>query len=275
MKLGITLSSVSVLALLLSAPAYAQGALIGFDALDDRIEDIEEDVADDLTEGDDEERFRSNQYAQGWSGGLALGFSATTGNTDTADLSLAGRLRYGMGPWNHSFGFAAEFAEDNSVRNKEEFFATYEANRYFNDQFYVFGIGTVRYDNFGPNEWDAFLGFGPGYRVINTPDQTWRVQAGPGARYIKTATGSDTTELAGLASSRYFINLTETAFLTNDTDVLFSEEDTVVTNELGVNFKVTGNLSTRVSWRTEWDSEPGPGREDFDNTFGVSLVYGF
>lgn len=265
----------SALALLVASPAFAQGAIVGTEALDDRIDQIQEDVGEDLAEGNDSERFGPNQYAQGWTGSFALGLSATSGNTDTGDLDFAGRFRYGNGPWNHTIGFAGEFAEDNGVRNKEEVYATYDVNRYFNEQFYVFGLGSVRYDNFDSNEWDAFLGAGPGVRVVNEPNQTWRIQAGPGVRYVRTQTGMEETELAGIASSRYYFAITDTVSLTNDTDILFSDVDTVLTNDLGVNFKMTDQLSTRVSYRTEWDSDPLPGLNDTDNSIGVSLVFGF
>lgn len=265
----------SVLALLVAAPGvFAQGALVGVDDLDDRIDDIQEDVSDDLTQADRRDR-SINQYAQGWAGSFSLGFSATSGNTDTADLDFAGRLRYGNGPWNHTIGFAGEFSEDNDVRNKEEIFATYDVNRYLNDDFYIFGLASVRYDDFDSNRWDAFLGFGPGYRVINDERQTWRVQAGPGVRYIEDQNGVDQTDIAGIASSRYFFSMTDTVSFSIDTDVLFSDEDTVVTNDMGVNFKMTDRLSTRVSYRTDWDSDPLPGLSSTDNSFGVSLIYGF
>lgn len=264
----------SVIALLVASPVFAQGALTGVDDLDDRIDDIQEDVTDDLNNADARDRL-NNQYAQGWAGSVALGFSATSGNTDTADLDVAGRFRYGSGPWNHTFGFAVELAEDNDVRNKEEAFVTYDANRYFTEQFYLFGLGSVRYDNFDTNRYDAFLGFGPGYRVVNDENQTWRVQAGPGVRYIEDQSGSDTTEVAGIVSSRYFIAFNENVFLTNDTDVLFSDTDTVVTNDLGVNFRVTDAISTRVSYRSEWNDNPLQNFDSADNSLGVSLVYGF
>ena len=269
------LASVSALALILAAPAFAQSGIVGIEDLDDRIEDIEDDIQDDLADGDDSNRYGTNQFAQGWSGSFALGFSATSGNTDTADLDIAGRLRYGSGPWNHSFGFAVEWAEDNDVTNKEEVYATYEANRYLTENFYIFGLGSANYDNFDTLKWDAFLGAGPGYRVINQQNMTWRLQAGPGYRFTEDQLGNDDHEVAGIASSRYFYKLTDTVSLTNDTDVLFSEENTLVTNDLGVNFKVTNKLSTRLSYRTEWDSDPAAGFDDFDNKFGASLVYGF
>lgn len=275
MKTSLKLATVSALALLIGAPAFAQSTVLGIEDLDDRIDDIQDDIDDEMAEADDENRFGLNPYAQGLSGGLALGLTATSGNTDTADLSIAGRLRYGNGPWNHMFGFAFEAAEDNDVRNKEEAFMTYEANRYVNERFYIFGIGSVRYDGFSTNEWDAFLGAGPGYRIINTSDTAWRVQAGPGVRYIKDQDGDDNTEVAGIASSRLYHKFTDAAFLTNDTDVLFSDDNTLVVNDIGVTFKLSDNLATRTSLRSEWNSDPLPDRDDWDNSLNVSLVVGF
>ena len=80
--------AVSALALMMAAPLHAQGALTGVDSLDDRIDDIQEDVNDELTQADRRDRY-DNQYAQGWSGSVAAGFSTTSGNTDTADLDMA------------------------------------------------------------------------------------------------------------------------------------------------------------------------------------------
>jgi putative salt-induced outer membrane protein len=271
-KLG---TAVSVAALLTATPILAQQAVVGIEDLDDRIEDIERDIDEEMAEGEDSERFGSNQYAQGLAGSLSLGLSATEGNTDTADLAVAGRLRYGSGPWNHTFGFAFEAAEDNNVRNKEEAFVTYDVNRYVSENAYIFGLGSVRYDGFATNKWDAFLGAGPGYRVINKETTAWRVQAGPGVRYIEDQAGNDETEVAGIASSRLYQKISDSAFLSNDTDVLFSDDNTLVVNDLGVTFKMTESLATRTSLRTEWNSDPLPGRDDTDTSLNVSLVVGF
>lgn len=268
-------ASVSVLALMISSPSFAQTSLVGNKALDDRIEDIQDDVAEDMIDGEDADRFSTNQYAQGWTGSVSLGASATSGNTDTNDISLGGRLRYGDGPWNHSFGVAYEYSDEDGNETKNQAYLTYEANRYFTDQFYMFGIGNASYDDFGTNKIDGFLGFGPGFRAVNTPTQTWRFQAGPGVRYVEDQFNNDTTEIAGIASSRYFVRISETAFVSNDTDVLFSDVDTVVTNDLGLTVKVTDRLATRVSLLTSWNSDPAPTKDSTDNTLGVSLVLGF
>lgn len=269
------MASVSTLALLVGTSAFAQTGIVGNTALDDRIKDIQTDVADDLADGEDADRFATNRYAQGWSGSIALGASSTSGNTETNDVSLGGRLRYGSGPWNHSVGIAYEFSDNSGVQTKNQAYGTYEANRYFNDQFYLFGIANASYDEFGTNKIDGFLGFGPGFRVINSQTQTWRVQAGPGVRYIEDQFNNDTTEVAGIASSRFYMRLSDTAFVSNDTDVLFSDKDTVLTNDLGVTVKVTDRVATRISLLTGWNSDPAPTKVKTDNTLGVSLVYGF
>lgn len=287
------LATVSALALSVAAPVYAQQKITGVETLNDQIDDITDDVNEDIDRGNDAERYGPNGVVQGFKGSFALTASGTSGNTDTGEISGAGRLTYGVGDWNHLVGFAVEYGEANGVKNEEKFFLTYEASRYFTEQFYVFGLGRYQYDGTLVNgtdvvvngtppggilpgtETDAFLGFGPGYRVINKTDHTWRVQGGPGARYFKGANGVSDTEASIIVSSRYYYGLTDTVSFTMDTDILSSDANTVISNDAGVNFKVSNNLSTRVSYRTDYNTDPTGGAKSTDNTLGVSLVLGF
>ena len=270
------LASATAMALILSASLVsAQGALVGTDALNDRIDDIQESVADDFAESEDSERHGSNQYAQGWTGSFAASLAATSGNTDTGDAAIGARLRYGAGLWNHTLGLGYEYGSSDDTVNSESAFFVYDANRYFSDSFYMFGMGSVTYDNFATNKYDAFLGFGPGYRILNSDKVSWRVQAGPGVRYVEEQNGFDTTEAAGMASSRFYYKFTETMFLTNDTDYLYSDINAVTTNDLAINFKMTDALATRFSYRTDYNSNPLPGLDAWDNRLGIAVVYGF
>ena len=270
------LFATTAIALLVATGAHAQATgLTGVERLDDRIDDITEDAQDDLDRGIDADRFNDNGVPQGFRGSAALQFSGTNGNTDTSELSIASRMTYGVGNWSHSVGVAAEFGEGNGVRNEEKFFATYEAARAFTPQVYAFGTGRIEYDDFATVERDAFIGGGLGYRIVNTPDMAWRVQAGPGIRYTDLQNGDSETEGAGIASSRFFYGLTDAVSLTNDTDILSSDANTLVSNDFGVNFRVSENLSTRLSYRTEYNDSPLPGFENSDNTLGMSLVVGF
>lgn len=273
MKLLTSLATATSLAALFAvAPLHAQQAITGIDDLDNRIDTITEDAQSDLAKAEDAERFGPLDVPQGWRGSLAYSASSVDGNTDTGEISLAGRLTYGVGKWSHNIGVAAEYARAGAKTTDEEFFATYEANRYFTEQFYLFGLGRYNYDGKGTTTHEAFLGFGPGIRVLNNDMTTWRVQAGPGALYTESVGGASVSELSGIVSSRFYHRFTDLVSLTNDTDILFSQDNTIATNDLGLNYKLSESLATRFSYRTEFDDSRAI---KTDNKLGASLVLGF
>jgi putative salt-induced outer membrane protein len=115
----------------------------------------------------------------GFSGSASLSYSGKTGNNESQELSISTRLRYAAsGPWVQTLGVALDYAEDDVERTKEDALIVYDANYYFDDRFYMFGLGRAEIDGLADTadeiETDAFVGFGPGYRIINEEDMTWR-----------------------------------------------------------------------------------------------------
>ncbi|HBD89891.1 MAG TPA: DUF481 domain-containing protein, partial [Gemmobacter sp.] len=161
-------------------PAAAQD-LTGTEELNERLDDINEVVEEDLAEAEDAARFGNPEFRQGLSGSASLGYSGKTGNNESQELSVGARMRHAQGNLVQNIGVALDFAEDDNAKTKEDVFAVYEANYYFNDQFYGFALGRIKSDGIAalPTDvkTDAFVGFGPGFRVINTPDMTLRLQA--------------------------------------------------------------------------------------------------
>ena len=271
-----TSAAASVLALAMGATsAAAQAQLVGVQSVDDRITDIEDRVKDDQARAEDTARFGNQQFAPGWTGSMAMSFSANKGNSDARETSVAGRFNYNTGQWNHSFGLGLELGKAAGVRTKGDGFAVYDANYYVADDFYVFGLGRVESTRMPGNEnTDAFIGFGPGYRIINTEDVVWRVQAGPGWRYNDNKTaGTTASEVGAIASSRLYYRIADGVFITNNTDVLRSKVGTIAENDFGVSVGQLEGLSTRFSVRSNYNSA-NTGKKT-DHVFGVSLVYGF
>jgi putative salt-induced outer membrane protein len=267
---------VPAFAITVALPALAQDGITGIDNLDERIEDIETDVADDIARSEDAARFQFPEFRPGLSGSASLGYVARTGNTDSQEFNLGLRLRYASGPFVQSLGVAADFAEDNGVKTKEDIFTVYDANYYFTDRFYMFGLARAERDGLAATvddvARDAFVGFGPGFRVINRDDMAWRVQAGIGISYLEDGAGNSETEEGVIASSRFFYQFSDSVFLTNDTDFLNSDTAFRANNDLGVNFKINDTLSTRISYLTDYNDARAI---KTDNRLGVSLVYGF
>lgn len=268
-------TAASVAVLFASAPAvYAQGELVGIEALDDRIDDIEELTEEEFEEGEDPNRFGGQTFGPGWTGSVSAAGGIQDGNTDSRDFSLAGRVRNSTGPWNQTVGLAFEYGKDEDIENEKSVFAVYDLNRDLTDRLYVFGLARAQYDEFAAFRRDAFAGAGPGFRIFNSPDLAWRVQAGPGVRFTEAnGSGDEETELGAIASSFFYYRLSDGVAFTNDTNVLYSEATTLVTNDAGVNFRVTDLVSTRLGYRTEWTSDPEPGFEDTDNELTAALVF--
>lgn len=298
-------ASASVLALAIGAPAFAQtefstGANItGVSSLEDRIEDVEDAVRDDFERSQDARRFGPADRRSGTFGSIALTYAGRSGNYENQDFSLAGRLSHNEGPFQQTVGLLLEYGENNDGdTDTKRTSVLYDGNYYFNDQVYAFILGraavdgmadedldTITGDEFderdGRLKRDAFLGFGPGYRIINNDTTAWRVQAGVGVRYTHTVRTTSApadpyiesdTSVGYIASSRFYHKFNDQFFLTNDTDYLSSDANDVAWNELGLNFKMSDALSTRVSYKTEYVSDRAIRT---DNTLGVSLVYGF
>lgn len=269
-------ASTLALALAGGGAAFAQTTLTGTQALNDRIDDIDEAVADDMARSEDAARFGNPEFRPGLSGSASLGYSGKTGNNDSQELSLGARLRYATGPFVQTIGVVLDYAESAGMSTKEDVFAVYDANYYFNDQFYAFVLGRVETDGLATAadqvKTDAFVGVGPGWRVINTPEVTWRVQAGLGMSYLENGLGDSDTEAAAIASSRLFYGISPNVFLTNDTDILKSDSALRINNDIGLNYKMTDTFSTRVSYLTEYNDSRAIRS---DNKLGVSLVMGF
>lgn len=300
MKKVTLLTGTAAILAALSVPAFAQTEIAaganatGVSAIDDRITDIEDAVTDDFDQSADADRFGPADRRQGMFGSMSLQYSGSTGNSEAQDLAIAGRVSYNQGPLAQSVGLAIEFGEnDDGNKDQEEVSGIYDAQYYFNDRFYAFALGRFTVDGLvdgfdndddsvrdtdedGELRRDGLLAFGPGYRVINTESTTWRVQAGVGVRYTQTGlqnlTDDSETETGYIVSSRLYHRFNDMIFVTNDTDYLTSDANDVATNQFGVNFKMSDQLATRVSYTTEYQSDRAIRT---DNTLGVAVVYGF
>lgn len=270
-------ASIAIIGGLLAAtPIMAQSEITGVDGLNDRLDDLDESIQDDFERSQDASRFGNPEFRPGLSGSASLTYSGKTGNNESQEFSAGARLRFAQGQVVQTIGVALDFADDAGVKTKEDVFGVYDLNYYFTDQFYAFALGRVESDGLATLatdvETDAFLGFGPGYRILNTPQTTWRVQAGIGVSYLKDGVGGSDTETGYIASSRFFYQFSDNVFATNDTDVLKSDSALRINNDLGVNFKMTDAFSTRISYLTEYNDSRAIRT---DNKVGLSLVYGF
>ena len=267
---------VAAVAAIIASSASAQN-LIGRDTVagdlnEDLIEAIEDDAEREL------DRFGNEGRPDGFTGSVALRGIAQSGNTESVTVGIGTDMNYVFGPNGIELQLNYAYSDDDDSASEESLFYGLEYTRDLNPQFFGFAKvqGSADSATDAQYETDTFVSFGAGYRVFNDDNIQWSVQAGPGYRFaeLNDISEGDVDEGAFGVSSDYAHKLTETVFVTNDTDVIWSESDTVVFNDLAVNVAMTETLALRTSILTEYHTEPGTA-EDTDNTFGVSLVYSF
>ncbi|SLN20281.1 DUF481 domain-containing protein [Pseudooctadecabacter jejudonensis] len=257
---------------LLATSAVAQTALTASGA-EDRIDTLNESITDDFER--DFEPFGNEGRALGFTGSMALQANATSGNTETRNLGIGANFGYYDGTNGYELQLSYQFSEDEGDVSEDSLLYELEYTRDFSSAYYGFAKlqGTV--DSFPSDTSDNFLGAGIGYRIYNTRDIQWDVQAGVGYRVADLNGVDDLDEGALALSSSYYNQINESLALTMDTDVIGSESGTRIFNDLGVNVSMTETLALRTSLITEFDTDPAPGVEDTDNALGVSLVYNF
>jgi putative salt-induced outer membrane protein len=268
--------SIAAVLALAAGAALAQDTLTGVSDLNTRLDDIDRAVQIDLARANDAMRSGAPDYREGMSGSASAGFNSTSGAVDSNDLTIGARLRFADGPLVQNIGLAIDNAETAGVTTKEDAFIVYDANYFFDDSFYGFVLARAKFDGLATaalqTNTDAFIGIGPGYRVINTADVSWRVQVGVGVSYLEDGTGVGTDETGYIASSRLYFRLSDMLFATNDTDVLKTDTALRMNNDLGLNVKMTDQFATRVSYLSEFNDTRAV---ETENKLGVSLVYSF
>ncbi len=266
----------AAIAAIVASSASAQ-TLIGRDTVaGDRNEALIEAIEDDAERELD--RFGNEGRPDGFTGSMALRATAQSGNTESTNVGIGTDMNYVFGPNGIELQLNYAYSNDDTSDAEESLFYGLEYTRDLNSQLFGFAKlqGSADSATDAQFESDTFLSLGAGYRVFNEADRQWSVQAGPGYRFaeLNDVTSADVSEGAFGVSSDYAQKLTETVFLTNDTDVIWSESDTVLFNDLSLNVAMTDTLALRTSILTEYHTEPGTA-ENTDNTFGVSLVYSF
>ncbi|MEM1375002.1 MAG: DUF481 domain-containing protein [Pseudomonadota bacterium] len=273
-----TVSPLVLAAMLGVAPAIAfaqDGIFAGGAAATDAVDDIEESVADDFERSTDRGTFGNAGRSLGWNGSIAATANSTSGNSDTVNVGIGTKFGYYDGTNGYDIALSYAYGEANGTTDANSFLGSFDYTRDLSPSLYGFGEIAVAYDEFSSFESDSFVGAGLGYRILADSRQSWDVQAAIGYRFLEDNAGVSTDEEAFKVGSKYLTQINDSVFLTNDTDILFSETNTFVTNDLGINVAMTDGLALRTSLLTEYDSDPLAGFKSTDNKLGVSVVYSF
>lgn len=220
-----------------------------------------------------------------WRGRGELGASRATGNSDYIGL-VAGLdiVRQGI-DWKHQLRARADYQEDRNVTSREKYFAAYEPQYRFDSDIFAYGLVQFESDRFQGYDGRYALSAGVGYQALKRPGLNLALKAGPALRHTDYTSGELDTRLAGLLGLDFDWTIADGVKLTQDTNlvaetggaatVIFDSRNTTLALVTGLEARITGKLSTRLSYAVDYQSDPQPGKVTTDTLSRVTFVYGF
>ena len=211
-----------------------------------------------------------------WKGEGELGYTSTSGNTNSDSLNARLGISKEKGQWKHTASIESlKTTTDNVASADSQVFK--EKSRYkFGEKAYVFGKLRYEDDVFSGFDYQAAISFGVGSQFVSTEKHTLDASIGLGYRSIKNSLTQETLEdsiVSGEAAYEYKIS--QTASFSEAISFESGDENTHSESETSLKSKINGNLSSKISYLIKQNSDVPAGTEKTDKILTVSLVYAF
>jgi len=211
-----------------------------------------------------------------WKGEGELGFTSTSGNSDTENLNARLTVSRESDQWKH-------IASLDSIKNKSEDETTADSlvlkgrSEYsLGEKSYAFGQLRLEDDEFSGYEFQRSLTFGAGSRFIENDKQLLDASIGLGYRSLKDRETEDTEEDSIVtAEAKYEYKISETATFNQTILIESGDENRYTESDTSLKTKINGNLAAKISYLVKRNSEVPDGIEKSDKITTISLVYAF
>ena len=220
-----------------------------------------------------------------WSGEGQLGAFHSSGNTDSIGVSAAIKLRREGLDWSHRLNLRGDYQRQNGVTSREQILASYEPRWEFGENIFAYGLAQFERDTIQGFDSRYAVSGGLGYTVVDREGLSLSVKAGPAYRvtdYIDQPTERRLAALAGLDFDWQIferLSFSQSANAVAETGgqaVLIVDSSNTTLNLLtALDFKVTDNLRSRLSYQFDYASDPAEGAVSTDTLTRFTLVYGF
>jgi len=209
-------------------------------------------------------------------GTVALGYLATSGNTDSTNANASFKATWDRGrDWVHSWSALAISARTNGVTTAEAYAAGYKAQRAFGMKAYLFATGDWRQDQFSGYSRQATEAVGYGRKLVTTDKQTLSVEGGLGKKQATLTSGTDVDESIVHGGLDYLLQLGETSQFTQKLLIEVGDKNHYTESTSAIKAKIRGNLALVASYVIKNNSDVPVGIENSDRYTAISLEYGF
>ena len=236
------------------------------------------------------------QTSSPWSGKVALGYLASSGNTDTAALNFDGEVKYDVNKWHNSLLGRAILQTNSNESTAESYKAAYKLKYDLSDRTYLFGLLDYNNDRFSSYDQQIFEFVGAGRRFITTEKHELNGELGIGASQSDFRDCNLDDVLAGVCvigppqtppfgtsenevnyriSGDYKWQISENASFVQKLSFNIGSSNTYTESLSELRAGIVGDIALVLSYTIKNNSDVAPGTENTDTYTAISLEYAF
>lgn len=212
---------------------------------------------------------------QGLSGKVALGYLATSGNSDTENLNLNFSGDYYAEVWHHNLAGRAIRGSTEGVDTAESYGLSWQSDRELGEKNYIFGRAAWDRDEFSgfPEQTREVVGFGRHF--IDNDRHVLNGEVGAGFRQAELLDGTSEDETILRLSGDYTLQISETSEFKQTLAVESGDTNTYTESVTSLSADVWTNLAVVLSYTIKRNSDVPVGFDKKDTFTAVSLEYSF
>lgn len=212
---------------------------------------------------------------EGLSGEVALGYLATSGNSDSENLSLTFGGDYYGEVWHHDLAGRAVQASTSGVTTAEAYGLSWQSGRDFGEKSYLFGRMAWDKDKFSGYDQQIREVVGYGRHFIASERHTLDGEVGAGLRQSDLRDGTSDDESIARLSVDYVFDFSETASFEQHFGVESGSHNTYTESVTSLSADVWTNLAIVLSYTVKRNSDVPVGTVKKDTFTAVALEYSF
>ncbi len=210
-----------------------------------------------------------------WAGKAALGYLATSGNSESSSLNTQIELSYTSGKWEHLADASAINAQESEQTTAEAYKLGFKSEYSFSEHNFLYGRMVWRKDLFSAYDQQFSQTVGYGRRLLETTSHQLSADIGVGARQSELRDGTTENDLIARGGINYRWIITETASFSQDLTVESGDVNTYIESVSAITATLVGNLALVASYTIKNNSEVPAGTESTDTYTALSIEYAF
>lgn len=216
----------------------------------------------------------SAAYAGDLTGEGELGFTSTSGNTDSKSLNAKIGLGKEHEKWKHAAKLELLQSSDSGVDSADSIVFTEKTEYRFAEKTFVFARIRHEEDEFSGFDHQSLISFGVGH-VFFENGHNFEASAGVGYKELEDDLGVESEETVFDGELKYLYKISDTSTFNQNVLVESGESNTYTKSETFLKLVVVGNLGAKIGYEVKHNSDVPVGTDKTDTVTTVTLVYGF